>query len=151
MSRWDQIKQRSKEMGDQAKAKAGQFKNKNFADGSMAMCALIAAADGSVDADERSKVSELIASNEALSIFPTNELQQRFDEYCNKLVSNYDVGKVELVQVVAKLKSKEDQARAVVQIGCVIGQADGQFDDNERQTVREVCFAVGLNPAEFGV
>jgi tellurite resistance protein TerB len=149
MALWDQLKQRSLDMNAQLKTKASQFKNKDFANGAMAMCALIAAADGSIDPAERSKVAGLITSNDVLSIFPAAELRERFDHYCNKLSSDYDFGKVEAVQAVAKLKAKPDQARAIVQVGIIIGGADGNFDDHERAAVRDACFAVGIAPAEF--
>ncbi len=149
MAMWDQLKQRSQGMSEQLKLKSGQFKNKEFAKASMAMCALIAAADGTVDAQERSKVIGLITSNDVLSIFDANDLRNDFDHFCNKLVSDFDFGKLEAVQAIAKLKKKEDQARAVIQIGIIIGGADGDFDADEKKAVRDACFAVGINPAEF--
>lgn len=149
MALWDQLKQRSQDMSAQLKTKAGQFKNKDFANGSMAMCALIAAADGSIDPEERRKVAGLIMSNDVLSIFDSAMLQERFNHYCTKLTADYDFGKLEAIQAVGKLKAKTDQARAVVQIGVIIGGADGNFDKTERAAVREVCFAVGINPQEF--
>ena len=57
MAFFDQLKARTQEMSGQLKTKAGQFKSKEFANGSMAMCALIAAADGSIDASERQKTA----------------------------------------------------------------------------------------------
>lgn len=151
MALWDQLKQRGQDMNAQLKTKAGQFNNKDFASGAMAMCALIAASDGSIDAQERSKVAQLITSNDVLSIFPAADLRDRFDHFCNKLSSDYDFGKVEAIQAIAKLKSKEDQARAVIQIGIIIGGADGDFDMKERAAIREGCNAVGISPAEFDV
>jgi len=56
---------------------------------------------------------------------------------------------VGLIQVIGKLRSKPDQARAVIQIGIIIGGADGNFDAKERQMVKEACYAAGLNPTEF--
>jgi tellurite resistance protein TerB len=149
MAFFDQLKSRTQEMSGQLKTKAGQFKSKEFANGSMAMCALIAAADGSIDAAERKKTAALIMSNDVLGIFPPDELKQKFDFYCEKLQRDYDFGKVEAVATIAKLKSKPDQARAVVQIGIIIGGADGTFDDDEKKAVKEACFAVGIPPAEF--
>ena len=149
MALWDQLKQRSQDMNAQLKTKAGQFKNKDFANGSMAICALIAAADGSIDAEERRKVAALIGGTDVLSIFDPSLLRDRFDHYCNKLTTDYDFGKVEAIQAVGKLKPKADQARAVVQIGIIIGGADGNFDKNERAAVREACFALGIDPQEF--
>lgn len=149
MALWDQLKTKSADMTSQLKTKTSQFKNKDFANASMAMCALIAAADGSIDASERAKVAALIASNDVLSIFTPTELRERFDFYCDKLSADFDFGKVEAIQALGKLKKKDDQARAVVQIGIIIGGADGTFDDLERAAVRQACSAMGIPPADF--
>lgn len=149
MALWDQLKSRTGEMTSQLKTKSGQFKSKEFANGSMAMCALIAAADGKIDASERQKTAALILSNDVLAIFPPDELRQKFDFYCDKLGKDFDFGKVEAIGTIAKLKSKPDQGRAVIQIGIIIGGADGDFDADERQAVKEACFAVGIPPSEF--
>ncbi len=149
MAFWDQLKTRTTEMSGQLKTKAGQFKSKEFANGSMAMCALIAAADGKIDASERQKTAALIMSNDVLAIFPPDELRQKFDFYCDKLSKDYDFGKVEAIGTIGKLKSKPDQGRAVIQIGIIIGGADGDFDVDERKAVKEACFAVGIAPSEF--
>lgn len=149
MAFWDQLKTKTSEMSDQLKTKTKQFKNKDFANASMAMCALIAAADGKIDQNERGKTAALIMSNEVLSIFAPSELREKFDYYCDRLGSDYDFGKVEAISAVGKLKSKQDQARAVIQIGIIIGGSDGDFDADERQAVKEACFAVGIAPAEF--
>ncbi len=149
MAFWDQLKTKSADMSAQLKTKAGQFKNKDFAAASMAMCALIAAADGTIDPEERRKTAALIGSNDILGIFPPAELQDKFNFYCDKLSRDYDFGKVEAIATIGKLKSKQDQARAVLQIGIIIGGADGNFDDHERSAVRDACFAVGISPTEF--
>ena len=149
MAFWDQLKSKTAEMTHQLQTKKSQFTTKDFANASMAMCALIAAADGSVDAAERQKTSALIRSNDLLSVFPPDELQQKFDWYTDKLAKNFDFGKVEATATIGKLKSKPDQARAVIQIGIIIGGADGHFDDDERKAVKDACFAVGIAPGEF--
>src|ERR1700712_4828150 len=106
MAFWDQLKSKTNEMSSQLKTKAGQFKNKEFANGTMAMCALIAAADGTIDPEERRKTATLITSNDILSIFPPSDLRDKFDFYCDKLQKDFDFGKVEAIATVAKLKSK---------------------------------------------
>lgn len=149
MALWDQLKARSQEMTTQLKTKSGQFKNKEFANGTMAMCAMVAAADGTIDDAERQKVWGFITSNDVLKIFPPNELQQKFDFYSSKLQSDFEFGKIEATATLAKLKSKPDQARGAIQVGIIIGGADGDFDAAEKQVVREACNAVGIDPAEF--
>jgi tellurite resistance protein TerB len=149
MAPWDQLKSKTQDMNAQLSTKKDQFKSKEFAAGSMAMCALIAAADGSVDALERRKTAALIASNDVLSVFPAADLQQKFDFYCDKLAKDFDFGKLEAIGAISKLKGKPDHARAVISIGVIIGGADGTFDADERQAVKVACFAVGIDPSEF--
>ncbi len=149
MPLWDQLKSRTSEMSSQLKTKASTFKNADFANASMAMCALIAAADGTIEPSERQKTAGFIASNDVLSIFPADQLRKTFDRFCSKLESDFDFGKVEVVQAIGKLKSKPDQARAVIQVGIIIGGADGDFDEHEKKAVRDACFACNLPPSEF--
>ncbi|MDT0547960.1 MULTISPECIES: TerB family tellurite resistance protein [Streptomyces] len=149
MALWDRIKDSAQTMQTQLVAKKNDLKSGAFRDASMAMCALVAAADGSVDPSERQRVAQLIATNEVLQNFPADDLQRRFNDYLNKLMADFDFGKVSLLQEVAKAKKKPAEARAVIQIGIVIGGADGDFDKTEQAVVREACFALELPPAEF--
>ena len=126
MGFFDQLKQKTQEMSSQLQHETAKFKSKEFAKASMAICA-----------------------NPTLQMFDATALRADFDHYCNALTADFDFGKIEAVQALSKLKSKPDQARAVIQIGIIIGGADGNFDSDEKQVVREACFAVGINPAEF--
>lgn len=149
MSFWDQFKQNVSKINDSLQTNISKFKNNEFADASMAICALIAAADGTINSAERQKTAALIVSNETLKIFPALELKQKFEFYCEKLSQDFDFGKIEAIQAIAKLNKKLDQGRAVIQIGIIIGGADGNFDSDEKKIVKEACHAVGINPGEF--
>lgn len=149
MALWDRIKESASTMQTQLVAKKNDLKSGAFRDASMAMCALVAAADGTVDPSERRRVAQLIATNEVLQNFPADDLQRRFDANLDKLVADFDFGKVGVMQEIAKAKKKPAEARAVVQIGIVIGGADGDFDKTEQAVVREACYALDLPPHEF--
>lgn len=149
MGLWDRFKESASTMQTQLNSKKNDLKSGAFRDASMAMCALVAAADGSIDQTERRKVAQLIATNEVLQNFPAEDLQRRFDDNCNKLAADFDFGKVSVLQEVAKAKKKPAEARAVIQIGIVIGGADGDFDKDEQAVVREACYALDLPPHEF--
>jgi tellurite resistance protein TerB len=149
MALWDQLKSRVADFSAQAKTKVGQYKSKEFANASMAMCALIAAADGSIDPVERGKTEGFIASNEPLKVFPTDELLQKFDFYATRLQKDYEFGKTEAIATIGKLRKDPGAARTVIQLGIIIGGADGNFDPDEKQAVRDACNAVGIAPAEF--
>ncbi|MEU8136937.1 tellurite resistance TerB family protein [Streptodolium elevatio] len=149
MALWDKFKQNAQTMQTQLIAKKNDLKSGAFRDASMAMCALVAAADGSIDQAETAKVAQLIANNEVLRNFDKDDLQRRFHAHANQLQSDFQLGKVQVMQEIAKAKKKPDEARAVIQIGIVIGGADGDFDPQERAVVREACFALGIAPTEF--
>ncbi|KUJ65881.1 Tellurite resistance TerB [Streptomyces albus subsp. albus] len=149
MALWDRFKDSAQTMQTQLTQKKNELKSGAFRDASMAMCALVAAADGSVDPSERQRVAQLIATNDVLQNFPADDLRRRFEEYVGKLTADFEFGKVSLMQVIGKTKKKPTEARAVLQIGIVIGGADGYFDDSERAVVREACFALDIPPHEF--
>ncbi|MBF0344483.1 MAG: tellurite resistance TerB family protein [Nitrospirae bacterium] len=149
MGFWDNVKSSVNQMSDSLQNKVSQFKNADFANGAMAMCALVAAADGNIDPEERQKTAALIMANDMLKVFPATELKDKFDFYCDKLNKDFDFGKIEVIQAISKLKKKEDQARAVIQVGIIIGGSDGRFDPSEKKVIKEACNAVGINPADF--
>lgn len=149
MALWDRLKESASTMQTQLTARKNDLKSGAFRDASMAMCALVAAADGSVDPSERQRVAQLIAANEVLQNFPADDLRRRFEDNIGKLTADFAFGKVSVMQEIAKARKKPAEARAVIQIGIVIGGADGDFDKDERAVVREACYALDLPPHEF--
>ncbi|TXS48274.1 tellurite resistance TerB family protein [Streptomyces sp. t39] len=149
MALWDRLKESASTMQTQLVAKRNDLRSGAFRDASMAMCALVAAADGVLDPAERQRVAQLIGANEVLQNFPADDLRRRFEENLDKLAADFAFGKVSVLQEVAKAKKKPAEARAVIQIGIVIGGADGDFDKDEQAVVREACFTLGLAPHEF--
>lgn len=143
------LKEGALEMQSQLVSQVKQFKNKNFDDASMAVCALVAASDGNIDADERKKTASFIGSNDTLAVFDVSQLQKTFVDFCDKLTNDFDFGKIDLLQVISKLKKTPPQARAAIQVGIIIGKADGDFDDDEKNILREICLTLGIDKAEF--
>ncbi|MEV5352132.1 TerB family tellurite resistance protein [Streptomyces sp. NPDC052693] len=126
-----------------------ELKSGAYRDASMAICALVAAADGQVDASERQQVENMILSNDVLQNFPPEQLRQRFGKHVDQLTANFQYGKAEAMREIAKAAKKPGEARAVIQTGMVIAGADGHFSQAEAQVLREACAALGLSPAEF--
>ncbi|TDD25861.1 Tellurite resistance TerB [Actinomadura sp. KC06] len=149
MPLWDKLRESIPTLQTQLLSRKNDLKSGAFRDASMAMCALVAAADGSVDPTERQKTASLIASNEVLKNFPADDLQRRFNDNVSKLTADFDFGKVAVLQDIGKAKKKPTEARAVIQIGIIIGGADGNFDNSEKAIVREACHTLGLDPSEF--
>lgn len=128
-----------------------ELKSGAYRDASMAMCALVAAADGNVDPAERQHVESLILNNDVLQNFPSEQLRQRFNKHVDQLSFNFQQGKAEALQEIAKAAKKPTEARAVVQTGFVVAGADGYIAPAEEQVLREACQALGLPAQEFGL
>jgi tellurite resistance protein TerB len=149
MSFWNNLKEQAGSLAKNLSTEVSKFKNTEFANAAMAVCSLVAAADGSIDPSEKQKTTALIVNNSVLSIFNPSDLKTKFDFFCDKLSRDYDFGKIDAIQAISKLKSKPDQARAIIQIGIIIGSADGNFDQAEKKALREACLAAGINPSDY--
>ncbi|MET8709222.1 tellurite resistance TerB family protein [Streptomyces californicus] len=128
-----------------------ELKSGAYRDASMAMCALVAAADGSVDPAERQHVESLILQNDVLQNFPPEQLRQRFNKHVDQLMFNFPQGRADALQEIAKAAKKPVEAKAVVQTGFVIAGADGYIAPAEAQVLREACTALGVSPQDFGL
>ncbi|MDG9719761.1 tellurite resistance TerB family protein [Streptomyces sp. DH24] len=128
-----------------------ELKSGTYRDASMAMCALVAAADGQVDPAERQHVESLLLNNDVLQNFPPDQLRQRFNKHVDQLALNFQQGKAEALQEIAKAAKKPTEARAVVQTGFVVAGADGYVAPAEEQVLREACSVLGLSAQEFGL
>ncbi|GED71959.1 tellurite resistance TerB [Brevibacillus reuszeri] len=126
-----------------------KFQNRDFLDAVVAGCALVAAADGSIDSSEKQKMAAYIGRSEELKVFNMNDVIARFNHFVSGFEFDHGVGKMEALKVIGKYKNNSDAARIVVSVCCAIGAADGHFDEQEKSVVREICAVVNLNPAEF--
>ncbi|CAM5617200.1 tellurite resistance TerB family protein [Streptomyces aurantiogriseus] len=128
-----------------------ELKSGAYRDASMAMCALVAAADGHVDPAERQHVESLILHNDVLQNFPPDQLRQRFNHHVDRLAFDFQQGKADVLQEIAKAAKKPAEARAVVQTGFVVAGADGYVAPAEEQVLREACSVLGVSTQEFGL
>jgi tellurite resistance protein TerB len=143
------LKQRFNEVSTNLKSEVTKFQNKTFLESVVAGCVLVAHADGVVRPEEKQKMMGFLRNNEVLSVFSTEEVISLFDKYSKQFEFDYQIGQASALQAVAKVKDKSDQARLMIRVCCVIGAADGSFDDNEKAIVRQMCAELNLNPKDF--
>ncbi|QLY33694.1 tellurite resistance TerB family protein [Nocardia huaxiensis] len=136
---------------EQLLAKRNELRGGTFRDATMGICALVAAADGGIDPQERMRVAQLIGADPVLQHFPTDELRTLFEDNCNRITMDPAFGRAYVMQQIAKATGKSTEARAVVQMGIMIGNADGNFDAQEIAAVKEACQVLHLDPQEFGL
>ena len=131
-------------------AKVSRFKNRPFMDAAMAGCALVAAADGSIDSDEKQKVAGFIRSNPAMVNFDMGTCITRFNEYAGQLEFDHGVGQVECLKAI-RVITDSDRASTLVHLCIAIGAADGDFDSDEQAVVAKIIGELGLNLQDYGL
>jgi tellurite resistance protein TerB len=133
------------------KDQVSKFKNKDFMDAVVGGCAIVAAADGKIDGSEKQKMIGYINHNEELKVFEIAKVIERFNHFTSNFDFDLMIGKAEAMKPIIKFKDKPDVARVVVSVCCAIGAADGDFDESEKNAVREICRAVNLPVGDFGL
>lgn len=147
MLKW--LKENAEKAHANLSAEVSKFKNRSFMEAVVAGCALVAAADGNITADEKQKMAGFIQRAEELKHFKMSEVIEVFNKTAGDFEFDHSIGKASALQVISKVKGKEDQAKLLIRVVCAIGAADGDFDQDERAVVSEICKELGLAPADF--
>ncbi len=128
-----------------------RFKNKDFMEAVVAGCALVAAADGDISAEEKQKMAGFISRNDALKVFDMSQVIERFNAQVESFAFDHSIGKAQALRVIGRLKNNPEAGRLLVRVCCAIGLADGDFDADEQAVVRDICAELGLPAEDFGL
>jgi tellurite resistance protein TerB len=143
------LKQNAEQARSKLTAEASKFKNRAFMEAVVNGCALVAAADGEIDASEKQKMAGFIERADELKHFEMRQVIEVFQKAAADFEFDHGIGKASALKVIGKIKGSEDQSRLLVRVICAIGAADGDFDVQEKAMVAEVARELGLDPAEF--
>ncbi|MFP4350288.1 MAG: tellurite resistance TerB family protein [Thermodesulfobacteriota bacterium] len=126
-----------------------KIKSKEFMEAVSAASAMVAYADGLATPEELEKLIEYIRLDEALKVFDAGEVIQTFERYVESFEFDLRIGREKAMKAVRRLPPRTEEARLLILLSCAIGQADLEFDNNERLVIREICQALGFHPNEF--
>jgi tellurite resistance protein TerB len=130
-------------------AEVAKFRSRGFMEATVAACALVAAADGTISSEEKQKMAGFIRNSDELKHFAMSDVITFFEKVVGSFDFDAGIGKAEALKVIGRLRSNSEQARIMVRVACAIGASDGNFDQSERAVVREICVELGLNPSDF--
>lgn len=134
-------------LNDQVK----KFKNRDFLNAVVAGCALVAAADGKIEESEKNKMAGYMNLSNELKVFDMREVITQFNAHVSNFDFSLEIGKQEALKSISKFSGKPEVGRVIVAVCSAIGAADGDFDEQEKAVVREICRVLGLNPSEFSL
>lgn len=136
----------SKEGSDYLK----RFNDGDFVNGLAATAALVSAADGQVEQEERSRIGTLFARDPLFEPFDKKVLAAKFNEYA--LDASDDVLRHNVLEIAVKgAKGNVERAEKMLRVAVSIANADGEFEDAEKKVVRELATRLSLQPSAFGV
>ena len=124
--------------------------NKNFLEGVIAACALVAAADGDIEDAERAKISALLKNHTQLSMYPPNEVEAVADRYLR--LAKDASGRAQLGREMAEVKHGPDGKRMCEDIYLAavdIANADGEVEPQEKAVLEKIAKVLDVNPADF--
>ncbi len=145
------IKDKGNEARARLNAEVSKFRNKAFMEATVAACALVAAADGTISSEEKQKMAGFIRNSDELKNFAMTDVIAFFEKVVGNFEFDTAIGKAEALKVIGRLRTNQEQARVMVRVACVIGASDGNFDVKEQAVVREICVELALNPSDFGL
>lgn len=118
---------------------AERHKNRPFLEAAMAACAYVALADGYVSIGERGRIDDILEQLENLRVFDPHEGVNIFNDYLDALNTEPAAGKKTVFKAISKMTEDEEAALLVARICIAISNADGDFSENERIAVVEIC------------
>jgi tellurite resistance protein TerB len=124
-------------------------RQKNIMEAMVAGCVLVAVADDEVSQEERQKFIKLMQRVEESKAFGDEHIVATFDRFLERLDGYGATGRNGLLAMLETVANTQDTARLIVRLCKAVGEADGNFDDNEKAVVREICTRLKLNPADF--
>jgi tellurite resistance protein/ADP-ribose pyrophosphatase YjhB (NUDIX family) len=149
--RWGGLRQSVAALRAQLASRKDELRGTRFRDASVAICALVAAADGRIDPSERDEMRTFVTTDEMLAVYPPDELERLFDTHVDRLRDDPSAGREAALLEIAKVRGRPLEARSVVQLGAVIGRADGLYDSTERAAVSAAIGVLGLDRSAVAV
>ncbi len=143
------LKENAAQARSKLTAEASKFKNRAFMEAVVNGCALVAAADGSIDSSEKQKMAGFIERADELKHFDMRQIIEVFQKAAGDFEFDHEIGKASALKTISKIKGNDEQARLLVRVVCAIGAADGDFDPQEKAMVAQIARELGLNPADF--
>lgn len=125
-----------------------QLQNGGVADAAMAACALITLADGEKELQEVQTTKQFIVKYDKFDGLDRRALAAKYENYCEQASDMFD--RLDLLELLRKLRNRPTEARTVVQVAVLVSNSDGDFEDEEKAVVREICGILNLDPSEFG-
>jgi tellurite resistance protein TerB len=126
-----------------------KLRNADALDALVGASVMIAAADGNISGDEKTKLLGFLKNSELTRAYSTDKVIAAFNSHADRFSFDVDIGRSEALRIIGKQRANVEVARAIARLCVLIGKADGEFDQAERQAATQIINELGQNPSEF--
>lgn len=141
--------------GKKAKAKANEMmeksikaENKDLMEAIVGAVALVAYADGELEAEEVDAIKKLLGSTKQLEPFGP-ETMKYFDTLCDRFENGFRVAKLEVMRELADIKSDREDAEITLVTAIEIAYADGELEPEEEKVLEKIADQIGLRLSDY--
>ena len=113
-------------------------------------CLLVAAADGSISADESSQIDRQIRSNKNLEHFG-GEITATVNRITEQLQAGFLLGKMNVLREIEDIKNNAADAEEVFVNMITVAMSDGEVSEGELKVLTEIGNRLGLRLANYGL
>lgn len=131
-------------------AELTEYRGRMLMEATIAACAIVAHADGSVAPAERIRMMELMRAHPLLALFPRDEVIHEFTRHTYNFVEDPTEAMHHAIRQVMQVAGRKRLARVVLDACLVITAADGRVDPREIEAVRLIREALDLPPDPNG-
>jgi tellurite resistance protein TerB len=130
------------------KDEMAKYNNKEFMEGLCAGAALIAYADGELEATEKAKLLAFFERSEDLSVFDRATLISTFQKFAAEFEFDFGVGQDRAMKELSEVKDPAQRA-LIGRVLVAIARADGEIEQSEVTKLNRAFSVLGLDAREF--
>lgn len=118
-------------------------------DAVVAGCAMVAQADGWVTPEERRGMIDRMRNSPTIAFFGVDDVVVLFEALNLRFERDPDDGEATAEVAVSRLRGQSGASRALIEAACLVAEADGGVDAEERAVILRLCTLLDLDPASF--
>ena len=133
---------------EKLKSEIEQRNNKPFLKAAMAVCALVANADGTVSFAERYRVDRVLETVRELRIYDPHKAVDVLDGFLDDLRRDRETAARVLRAKIARFAGDHKSARTLLRIAYFIVTADEGIREAERAVFDKICDSLNVDPRD---
>jgi len=125
--------------------------NLPFLKATMAACAVVAIADGSIAFTQRIRVDQILETLDTLKVFDPHEGVNLFNAYTNSILKDPASGHTRAIAAMMPMAKNPEIAKLLIRACRAISEANGDISLVEKIELITLCSLLGVDPADCGL